>query len=186
MITYIALLRGINVGGKNIIKMADLRHVFDTLGLLNVRTYIQSGNVLFQSDDGEQVLKNLIEHKLEAVFGYHGAVILRTSDELRQLIINCPFTEAEILKAEALAKVECFYTALLPYEPLPEKVELLNAYRTESDIYHVSGRDIYLLLHHSIRDSKLAGNLNKLDVPVTIRNWNTINKLASLAEAMLV
>lgn len=75
---YIAFLRGINVGGKNLIKMADLKRVFEKIKLYEVKTYIQSGNVLFKSDDTEEELKNKIEHEIEAFFGFSVKVILRT------------------------------------------------------------------------------------------------------------
>ncbi|MDB5083637.1 MAG: hypothetical protein JWN30_523 [Bacilli bacterium] len=88
---YIALLRGINVGGKNIIKMADLRHTFETLGFKQVKTYIQSGNVLFESDDDEDSLRQRIEHEIESDFGISLTVILRTVEEIERIIENCPF-----------------------------------------------------------------------------------------------
>lgn len=73
---YIALLRGINVGGKNMIKMADLKRTFEALGLGRVQTYIQSGNVLFDSDEEEKTLRDRIEREIEAVFGFSVSVIL--------------------------------------------------------------------------------------------------------------
>ena len=70
------------------------------------------------------------------------------------------------------------------HAPLQEKLERLNVYRSEKDDYRILGREVFLLFHNSIRNSKLANNLNKLDVPATVRNWKTINKLAALAKAM--
>ena len=90
MTVYIALLRGINVGGKNIIRMADLKRVFETIGFCEVKTYIQSGNVLFKSNEAEESLCNKIEHEIEVVFGIPVKIILRTSTELEQIILNCP------------------------------------------------------------------------------------------------
>ncbi len=75
MTVYIALLRGINVGGKNIIKMADLKRVFESIGLCEVKTYIQSGNVLFKSNEAEKSLCNKIEYEIEAIFGIPVKVI---------------------------------------------------------------------------------------------------------------
>jgi uncharacterized protein (DUF1697 family) len=184
MTVYIALLRGINVGGKNIIKMADLKRVFESIGLCEVKTYIQSGNVLFKSNESEEFLCNKIEHKIEAVFSIPVKVILRTSMELEQIISNCPFSKDEITEAETLSEVESLYVALLTHNPLKENIEYIDVYRSESDKYHIVGRDIYLLFHHSIRNSKLANNLNKLNVPITVRNWKTLSKLAALAKSM--
>ncbi len=184
MTVYIALLRGINVGGKNIIKMADLKRVFESIGLCEVKTYIQSGNVLFKSNESEESLCNKIEHEIEAVFSIPVKVILRTSMELEQIISNCPFSKDEVTEAETLSEVESLYVALMTRNPLKENIECIDVYRSESDKYHIVGRDIYLLFHHSIRNSKLANNLYKLNVPTTVRNWKTLSKLSALAKSM--
>lgn len=184
MTVYIALLRGINIGGKNIIKMADLKRVFESLGLCEVKTYIQSGNVIFKSNDVEKSICNKIEHEIEAVFGITLKVILRTSTELEQIILNCPFSKDEVIEAEALSEVKTLYVALLTHNPLKEKIECIDVYRSESDKYQVIGREVYLLFRHSIRNSKLANNLYKLNVPITVRNWKTLSKLNELAKTM--
>jgi uncharacterized protein (DUF1697 family) len=184
MTVYIALLRGINVGGKNIIKMADLKRVFETLGFCEVKTYIQSGNVLFKSEEAEEALCNKIEQEIESVFGFPVKVILRTAIELEQILLNCPFSEDEISEAEASSQAESLYTALLEHEPLKENIERIDIYRSESDKYHILGRDVYLLFHNSIRNSKLANNLHRLNVSTTVRNWKTLSKLAELAKAI--
>jgi uncharacterized protein (DUF1697 family) len=88
---YIALLRGINVGGKNRIKMADLKHMFESLGLSRVETYIQSGNVLFESNKEEDILQREIEHEFATIFGFSVVVVLRTVTELGKIIRDCPF-----------------------------------------------------------------------------------------------
>jgi len=184
MTIYIALLRGINVGGKNIIKMTELKRVFETIGFREVQTYIQSGNVLFKSNEVEELLLKKIEHEIETNFGFSVSVVLRTAAELDWIILNCPFTEEEVLQAESASESESLYVSLLMHAPLQEKLERLNVYRSEKDDYRILGREVFLLFHNSIRNSKLANNLNKLDVPATVRNWKTINKLAALAKAM--
>jgi len=184
MTVNIALLRGINVGGKNIIKMAELKKAFETLGFKEVKTYIQSGNVLFKSDETEQALQYIIEHEIEAVFGLSVNVVLRTSEELEQIILNYPFPKDEVVKAELSTDAVAQYVALLRNNSDSEKLQLLDAYAGENDQYRAIGREIYLLFHHSIRDSNLANNLNKLDVPATVRNWKTISKLAEMAKSM--
>ena len=184
MTIYIALLRGINVGGKNIIKMADLKKAFEAMGLCEVKTYIQSGNVLFKSEEVEEALCNKIEQELEAAFGFPVKVILRTSKELQQLLLNCPFSEEEISEAETSSQAESLYATLLSQAPLKENIERIDMYRSESDKYHILGRDVYLLFHNSIRNSKLATNLHKLNVSATVRNWKTLSKLAELAKDM--
>lgn len=182
---YIALLRGINVGGKNKIKMVELKMMFEGLGLSRVQTYIQSGNVLFESEEMEEVILRMkIEEGIEATFGFPVSVILRTSEEWRNIIDNNPFSEEEMLKAEARSDKECMYVAMLQDEPTQGGVERLAAYQNEHDRYCIEGKEVYQLFDQSIRDSKLASNLHRLGVPVTVRNWKTMNKLLSLAGAM--
>jgi len=186
MTIYIALLRGVNVGGKNKIKMAELRNSLETIGLSNVQTYIQSGNILFESDESEKQLRLRIERKIEEDFGLLLAVIIRTAAELDLLAENCPFSKEAVAEAEAASEVESLYVSLLLETPSKEVVERLHAYRSVRDEFIVNGRDIYLLFHHSVRNSKLVSNLNKLDITMTMRNWKTINKLNALAKAMAI
>lgn len=183
MTVYIAMLRGINVGGKHIIKMLDLKLVLEASGLCDVQTYIQSGNVLFKSDEEKEPIVNKIEHEIETAFGFKVPIVLRTAEELEKIIKNLPFSEKEILEAESNPKVESLYVCLLTHVPLQEKIQQLDTYKAESDEYRIVGREVFLLLHHGISKSKLANNLHKLDVPLTVRNWKTINKLDILAKA---
>lgn len=184
MTTYIALLRGINVGGKNKIKMADLKRSFESLRLNQVQTYIQSGNVLFVSEESEAVLRLLIERKIEEDFGFPVPVILRTASELERIYRNCPFSEEAIAEAEASSEGECLYVALLLEAPTQEGIERLSAFKTEHEEFQMKGMEVYLLFRQSIRNSKLANQLPKLGVPATVRNWKTISKLTALAEEM--
>ncbi|MBU3146399.1 DUF1697 domain-containing protein [Clostridium sp. CF012] len=185
MTIYIALLRGINVGGKNIIKMADLKNTFETIGLSSVQTYIQSGNVLFKSNETEETLCKKIEQEIEAVFGFLVTVILRTAAEIEWINCNCPFSEKEVSEAETSSKVESLYVSLLTHVPVQEKIQRLNPYTSEGDKYQVEGREVFLLFRNSIRNSKLASNLKKLDVPGTVRNFKTMKKLNELAKGYI-
>jgi uncharacterized protein (DUF1697 family) len=180
MTIYIALLRGINVGGKNIIKMAELKRMFEAMGMGQVQTYIQSGNVLFESEEAEEPLRKRIEREIEAAFGFSVIVILRTAEELKRIAANCPFSKEEVSEAEASSEGESLYVSFLLEEPSREGMERLSAFESESDKYRIEGREIFLLFRHSIRNSKLANNLQKLNVPATVRNWKTINKLVAL------
>jgi len=184
MTIYVALLRGINLGTKNRIKMADLKRAFEAIGLSRVQTFIQSGNILFESNKDEENLRKIIEHKLEAVFDFSVPVVLRTSTELKQLIKNCPFSEEEIKEAEETSKLESLYVGLLIQPTYQEGIEHLNAYISQNEKFSINGRDVYLLFRNSIRNSKLANNLHKLNVLLTIRNWKTINKLVELVKSM--
>lgn len=184
MTIYIAFLRGINVGGHNKIKMAELRRNFEAMGFTRVQTYIQSGNVLFESGEKEQFIRKHIEHKIEAVFGYAINVVLRTSTELEQITKKSRFSKEAISNAEASSKGESQYVALLQEDPSTEGVERLSSFRTEEEDFLIEGREIYLLFSNSIRNSKLANNLQKLNVPATVRNWKTMNKLTTMSQKM--
>ena len=181
---YIALLRGINVGGKNMIKMAELKRVLESIGLCEVKTYIQSGNVLFKSNESEEDLRKKIEHAIETNFGFLVAIVIRTADELDEIIRNCPFSEEEISEAESASETECLYVSLMTQVPVQDKMERLDVYKGENEKYQIIGREVYLLFRQSIRNSKIAINLHKLEVPATVRNWKTMNKIAALAKAM--
>ena len=109
---------------------------------------------------------------------------MRSTDELDTVNPKLPFHEEEISQAEAAnTEGESLYIALLQKAPLKEKTENLNRYITPDDSFQIRNRDIYLLLKHSIRNSKLAGALDKLGVSLTVRNYNTIQKLDEIANA---
>ncbi|MCZ8517840.1 DUF1697 domain-containing protein [Paenibacillus filicis] len=182
MTIYIAFLRGINVGGHNKIKMAELKNIFQSIGCKRVQTYIQSGNVLFESAEDADTLRKRIEQETAKVFSFTLTVILRTSLELERIIENCPFTEAVLKEAEVSTDVETFYVSILLEPPTQEGIKQVSAFQNENDEFRINGREVYLLLRDGVRNSKLANNLYKLNVPSTMRNWKTINKLNALAE----
>jgi uncharacterized protein (DUF1697 family) len=183
MTINIAFLRGINVGGHNKIKMAEIRGMFESMGFQRVKTYIQSGNVLFASDDDTEILRIQIEQEIEKVFSISITVIIRTALELERIIENCPFPKEKLLEA-ASSNVETFYVSLLLDSPTQEAVEQLYPYQNKIDELRIQHREVYLLLRDGIRNSKLANNLYKLNVFSTMRNWKTINKINSLAKAI--
>ncbi|WMT40157.1 DUF1697 domain-containing protein [Paenibacillus sp. D2_2] len=184
MAIYIALLRGINVGGKNKIKMDDLKRILTESGLKQVQTYIQSGNVLFESDETEAKLRQHIEQQIETAFGFPISVVLRTEQELQAVAAKCPFTKEQIAAADAASDTESLYVAFLMDMPMDQDLERLSKYETDQEQYNVLGRDIYLLFSDSVRNSKLAVQIQKLSSPSTVRNWKTVNKLLSLSEEM--
>lgn len=186
MMTYIALLRGINVGGKRIVKMAELKNVLLALGLKDVKTYIQSGNVLFRLDEKVDVLavQGEIEKEIKRVWGFDVPVVMRNVGELEQLIKRCPFSDDEVKKAERQSGKESLYVSFMASIPGNERIDLLKAYESEHESYFVIGREVYLLFRDSIRNSKLASNLQKVDAASTVRNWKTVNKLYELGMEM--
>lgn len=176
--TFIALLRGINVGGHRLIKMADLKSMFEGMGFGAVQTYIQSGNVVFRVAEAEQPLRQRIERQIESVFGFPVTVALRSASELTRLIANCPFAP------DALREGESLYAALLTETPSPEGVERLLACKIEPDECRVLGREVYLLYRQSMRLTQLTNNLieGRLGVAATSRNWRTITTLAAMSD----
>ncbi|WP_040948798.1 DUF1697 domain-containing protein [Gorillibacterium massiliense] len=177
MSNYIALLRGINVGGNTRMKMAELKLMMEQLGLSQVQTYIQSGNVVFQSEEEEEPLRTKLEQGIAATFGMSVSVVLRTAAEWERMMLDCPYLSAEDSSADNVQ------VALLPVEPPQKGIDKLKAVKAEHDDFRVNGRDIYLFLPQGVRDSKLAAALSKLGVPATARNWNTVRKLADMIKS---
>jgi uncharacterized protein (DUF1697 family) len=184
MTRYVAFLRGINVGGHNKIKMAELRESLKQLGLQKIKTYIQSGNVLFESNLSEETLQEKIQAKIKADFAISSIVVIRTAKELQQIIEQMPFSDQEISEATASAKGECLHVAMMPEAPSRSNVEKLLSYTNEKERCVIVGRDVFLLFYDSIRNSKLSGQLKVLEIPVTVRNSKTLNKLATLVDEL--
>jgi uncharacterized protein (DUF1697 family) len=178
MTIYIALLRGINVGGNNMIKMSELKVMFETMRFSKVQTYINSGNVLFISEEGAEQVRQRIEIEVNKVFGIAVTVVLRSAAELEQIIENCPY------KADSLLEGESVQVTLLTEAPSKAKIALLPEGKSDIDEFQINGLEIYFLFRQSMLDSKLAKNMTKLGSAATSRNLNTMNKLAALAEKM--
>lgn len=178
---YIAFFRGINVGSKNRIKMADLRVLFSDLGYQNVKTYIQSGNVIFESNKPEMMIMDEIFKAFVERFGFESKIILRTAEELATILAEFPFTEAEIqTMSDQLPEVEHVYFYLGNQEISASAVAKLAEDFTREDKVFVGKREIYFLSAQSIRNSKLGSELTKLDDSFTIRNRKTLNKISAL------
>jgi uncharacterized protein (DUF1697 family) len=184
MSVYIALLRGINVGANKRKGMANLKRTFESLGLMEVKTYIQSGNVLFVSEEKEEPLLDLIQAAIQRDFGFSVDLVLRTREEIKELLEKCPFSPEEAQKAEEALGFPVLHAALLPSPPTQRDIQRLNASLVEGERFEVFGREIYLLLPNGVHRSKLAAQLQKLDVPATARNMNTLEKLNELAGVM--
>ncbi|WP_339268556.1 DUF1697 domain-containing protein [Paenibacillus sp. FSL R5-0470] len=177
MTTYIALLRGINVGGNKIIKMLDLKAMFQTLGFENVRTYIQSGNVVFESDEGsESLLTGVIERQIHEVFGFEVSVMIRTLAEMENVIANDPF---QLSEPEEFKR---WYVTFLPVEPSAEALDKLRTYEDGRDKVRFVGREMYVLYEVSVSQSPLfkVPFDRILGMTLTARNWNTVNKLVTM------
>ncbi|QWU16774.1 Uncharacterized conserved protein, DUF1697 family [Paenibacillus sophorae] len=137
---YIALIRGINVGGNKIVKMQDLKTMLQSLGFQNVKTYIQSGNVVFDGrDTGDEALGEAIEQGIRETFGFEASVVIRTAKELEAAIANNPF---ELTEAEEFKRL---YVSFLAGELTDEALERLRPYEDGEDKLRVVGKEMYIL-----------------------------------------
>lgn len=170
--------RGINVGGKNVVKMNDLKPFLQELGLKSVQTYIQSGNAVLSSELDEATLQYKIENGFAERFGFTSSVIIRDSKALHELIMKLPFSPEEMSAAEAAdPRVAHLYVYFLDRPPEQEQMNRLCTDVDGSDRMSVGARDVYLLCQQSIRLSKLAARTSKLFAEATVRNWRTICKI---------
>ena len=173
--TYLALLRGINVGGKNKLPMKDLSEIFLAAGCDQVRTFIQSGNVIFCSSRSAARLPALITSAIAKRFGYQIPVVLRTAEQMTNVLRNNPFLKAG-------AKEEELHVMFLAGLPNPLRVKELDPDRSPPDRFAVRGQEIYLHLPNGVADSKLTNSYfdSKLVTSSTGRNWRTVTKLCEL------
>ncbi len=172
---YVAFLRAINVGG-HIVKMAHLRQLFEALGFSNVETFIASGNVIFDTNSkNTKTLERKIESLLRETFSYEVATYIRSSSELASIAECQPFGASEAANGNAL------YIAFAADEVNTESKRKLLKFRTEVDDFRVYGREIYWLSRKKISESKFSGTQleRALGMPVTIRNANTVKRLAA-------
>jgi uncharacterized protein (DUF1697 family) len=173
---YAAFLRGINVGGNNKIKMETLREVCAALGFENVKTYINSGNIVFEtvkSDDKKLSAK--IEKAIEKEFGLNIKTMARARAEIEEIVKNNPFDG----QFENDKDLHVFFLD----EELPEeKRALLLSNNSATEMFAVRGREIYCLLRVGVLDSLMGKDYigKKLKVPATARNWRTVKKILEL------
>jgi len=175
---YVVLFRGINVGGKNIVKMNDLKQLLLDLKLKNVQTYVQSGNAVLDSDLDEASLQNKICDGFVKRFGFESGVIIRNMDEIQYLIAQFPFSQDEITAAEtADPQVEHLYIYFLDSLPEQSQIEAVCRKYVGSDTLRAGKRECYLLCYQSIRKSKLADYMSKAFNTATVRNWKSVCNL---------
>lgn len=177
----IALLKGINLGPKNKISMKVLSSILINNGFNQVSTYINTGNVFLETKKDILQLGSELEQLILTNLNLNIPVVVRTLQELDKLIQSCPYSDEEINKISGNYDYECFYVAFLSSEPTLSQIEKFNTYKNELEDYVLINNDLYLLLKCSVRDSKLARNLTKLDKNATVRNWNTLLKLHEIA-----
>jgi uncharacterized protein (DUF1697 family) len=175
--TFVALLRGINVGGKNKLPMADLVAMFGEAGCRDVRTYIQSGNVIFRVAPARAArIPSTIAAAIEAQLGLRTPVVLRTASELRAIAHGNPFVQAG-------ADPDSLHVVFLADAPDRARVEALDPHRSSPDELDVRGREIFLRLPNGVARSKLTNAYfdTRLATTTTMRNWRTVQKLAEMS-----
>jgi len=178
MPTYISMLRGINVGGQKPMKMDRVRELFAALGFEQVRTYVQSGNVVFKATKRSPAdLSRKIEERILSEFGFSVPVISKTAEEIGSAIQNNPFLRE---KGIDLAKL---HVTFLSQAPSGTALQKLDALGPEPDRFHARGKEIYLFCPNGYSSSRLTNNVLEklLSVRATTRNWNTVNQLYRIA-----
>jgi uncharacterized protein (DUF1697 family) len=175
MNTYIALFRGINVGGKNRISMQELMGIFQTIGYENVQTYIQSGNVVFSSDEKVTAkVKARIQAEIIEKMGFDPTVLILSPKQLLDAIFHNPFPTNE-------GKALHFFFFESPVNQASGKG--LKALQSPTEEFKLGEKVLYLYAPDGIGRSKLGSAVEKkLDVLVTARNWNTVSKLAAMVK----
>jgi uncharacterized protein (DUF1697 family) len=173
------LLRGINVGGHNKIKMDALRNLYEELGFQSPRTYVQSGNVVFGAKD-KKLKPKVLEDAIEKAFGFRPAVVLRTSAELRQTVAANPFAKREGINPGLLL------VSFLTDAPTKEALAVLQNIPIGPEELYAAGREIFIYFPGGMGRSKFPwASMDKiLKTTATGRNLRTVNALLGMAEEM--
>ena len=175
------MLRGINVGGHAIIKMDALRALYASLKFENPQTYVQSGNVIFKTNERDLALiAKRIQQSIEKKFACRPEVILRTAAELRSVIAKNPFAKRANIEPNKLL------VTFLACDPGKEARENLREQKFAPEELHVADRELYIYFPNGIGKSKLPwSRLDKiLQTPGTGRNWNSVTKMLDIAEKL--
>jgi uncharacterized protein (DUF1697 family) len=180
MPTYISLLRGINVLGHKRVEMTRLREMFEGMGFEQVRTYIQSGNVVYKAGRSTTLaLSRKIEKRMMAEFGFSALVLTRTAEELGRAIAGNPFVK------EGKSAPSNVFIGFMAETPDGDAIKRLRARAAKAERMHCCDKEIYVyyvdgmgkarLLTHTVVERVLA-------VSVTMRNWNTVSQLHEMAK----
>jgi uncharacterized protein (DUF1697 family) len=174
---YIALFRGINVGGNNKLPMAELVEILEGLGAQEVKTYIQSGNVVFRYKEVDTVeLANTISHEVENKCSFAPKVLLLTEEDLDRVMDENPFPVPE-------DGASTLHLGFLAAEPENVNLEKLTSLKAESEHYCLTPKVFYLYAPDGVGKSRLAAGAEKIiGVDMTDRNWNTVCKLKEMVE----
>lgn len=179
MTKYISLLRGINVGGTRKIMMSNLRNIYVSLGFLNVTTYIQSGNVIFdvnQIENRHDLEKN-IQQAIFDTTGFDVPVVIRKMEELENVLSDNPFLH------DVGTAIKQLYITFLKEIPTADRIEKISAFGFAPDKFKIIGNTVFINYSGKCNESKLTNQLieTKLKVSATTRNWKTVSKLVEMA-----
>jgi uncharacterized protein (DUF1697 family) len=181
MPVLISMLRGVNLGGHNRIKMDALCALYKALKFEDPRTYVQSGNVIFRTNEKNSgALAKKIQDAIESKFGFRPEVILRTGDELRKAIAATPFAASRNLEPGKIL------VTFLAGEPGPEALATIAKLKSHPEELHLKGREMYIYFPDGAGKSKLPwSQVEKLlKTTGTARNWNSVTKMLAIAEEM--
>ncbi len=175
---YIALLRGINVGGKRKLPMAELAKLFVGAGCNDVKTYIQSGNVVFGSTPaGAAKIQKIVGQGIQKKYGFEVEMVVRSAAELSTAVKKNPFLKAG-------ADLKTLHVSFLSGKPSAAEAASLDPERSPGDSFKLLGSEIYLQLPHGVARTKLTNQYfdSKLGVTSTLRNWNTVLALLEMTK----
>ena len=182
MTTYISILRGINVSGQKLIKMDNLRRLYESLGLRSVTTYLQSGNVIFQGDILEKdELAQSITRQIKKELDFDVPVIVLTIDHLKQIIDCNPFSKHSDKDTTSL------YVTFLSSKPQEYEISTIGEKKLSGEEIAFSDNAVYIYCPNGYGKTKLTNSFleKKLNTVATTRNWNTTNELLKIAQQHL-
>jgi uncharacterized protein (DUF1697 family) len=177
MKTYIALFRGINVGGTNVLPMKDLVALLENIGSQNVKTYIQSGNAVLQNrEENASMLSNKIRATIKKSHGFEPQVLLLEPEDMERAIESNPFPEAE-------SEPKTLHVHFLASMPKNPNLGALDSIKSDRERFVLKDGVFYLHAPDGIGRSKLAANAEKLlGVAITARNWRTVCRVMAMAK----
>ncbi len=179
MKTYISMLRGINVSGRNMIKMDALRNMYESLNFKNVKTYIQSGNVIFKTKTTEpKALEKMIASQIKKEFGFDIPVMIKDSEELTTVFNQNPFI------TEQKKDITKLHLTFLSEKPQKVAFDMLKEGQYAEDEFIIIDKAVYLFCPNGYGNTKLTNSFfeSKFKVIATTRNWKTITELVNMAE----
>jgi uncharacterized protein (DUF1697 family) len=181
MKAYVALLRGVNVGGKNRVKMPELLSLLSGLGLNRLNSYLQSGNLVFESDQiDSRVLVTAIEKRIQEGLGLDVAVLVKSESEMSGVDSLNPFLKQSGLNSQFL------YVTYLFEQPPEDKIKLIENFKDPRDSFWVVDRQVYLHCPVGYGKTKFSNSFfeKQLGMAATTRNWRTAKALKDLAESL--